>query len=244
MKWVCVALMALSLDVSAVTVGSGINKSEQRPVSSFDRIELRGSGTLTINQNTTPSLTVKADDNLLREISTTVDNGVLIVKPISSIQPKTPIEYYVTVKNITEVKMEGTAKVKSNGSLVFDRLLLALKGATAADLVLQGKLLDITIDGTGRVDIVGAVDQQQVEIDGTGKYFAMNLRTKRTDITVNGTGKAKVYATEQLDARVNGAGKVIYRGSPQVTQKIRGSGSVTETNGYRLRTRNIKQAKP
>ena len=217
--------------MSAATEGSGTAKSEERPIGDFDKIELEGVGTLIITQGAAPALTVKADDNILGELSTTVDDKSLKLKSAPNVKPKTPIEYHVSVKNLKEIEIEGAAEVKSDGTLMVDTLTLEIEGAAKVDLVVQGKELDIDIDGAGQVTIAGSVDRQQVEIDGAGKYHGIDLKTKETDIEINGAGKAQVYATDKLDVEVNGAGSVTYKGSPKVTQKIRGIGSVTQAGG-------------
>jgi len=61
------ALLAVLLLVSAcsVTKGSGRVVTETREVGGFTKVELSGSGELTIEKTGTESLSISAEDNLL-----------------------------------------------------------------------------------------------------------------------------------------------------------------------------------
>src|SRR5262249_46494905 len=63
-------------DDSGTIKGSGISKTESRPVEKFTAIEL-DVGRLPVEQSGTESLTVTADDNLLALFTTEVKGGTL-----------------------------------------------------------------------------------------------------------------------------------------------------------------------
>ena len=50
-------------------------------------------------------------------------------------------------------------------------------------------------------------------------------------MTIGGSGKATVWATESLDARVTGSGTVNYYGDPKVNVSGSGSGRVKRLGG-------------
>jgi hypothetical protein len=71
---VAFALITVALLVTAcsVTRGSGQLTTESRPVSGFTKVELSGTGELTIEQTGTESLTISAEDNILPRLTSEV----------------------------------------------------------------------------------------------------------------------------------------------------------------------------
>src|SRR5512146_347376 len=92
-------LMACQLANISYINGSGKPASESRPVSSFSRVSLRGTGELILSQGNEEALTVEADDNILPYIKTEVrgDELILQTKEGVSINPRTTIRYTLKV---------------------------------------------------------------------------------------------------------------------------------------------------
>src|SRR4030095_7851383 len=66
--------------VAAPVVGSGVAKTETRPVSGIHSIALGISANLEIRQGTSEGLTITGDDNVLPLVETNVTNGVLEIR--------------------------------------------------------------------------------------------------------------------------------------------------------------------
>src|SRR5262249_44446011 len=115
-----------------VVRGSGNVKSESRDVRDFNRVEVSGSGTLTITQGSTESLTVRADDNLLPLLRSEVDGGPRRRGPRkASIQPTQPIRYDLALKQLTNLQLSGAVDAES-ASVQADQLTLGISGAGKA----------------------------------------------------------------------------------------------------------------
>lgn len=63
--------------------------------------------------------------------------------------------------------------------------------------------------------------EQEIDISGSGKYNAGDLRSETVDAEISGLGDATVWATDTLDA--SGSGSVNYYGNPRTS--FSGSGS-------------------
>ncbi len=73
---IVLALLLVSSGCSTVS-GSGNVVTETRQVSGFNRIDLAGSGEVTIQQGDAESLTIEADDNVLPRLTSEVSNSTL-----------------------------------------------------------------------------------------------------------------------------------------------------------------------
>ena len=205
-----VALLAVLLFVTAcsITKGSGTVVSQTREVSGFTKVELRGSGELTIEKTGTESLSISADDNLLPRLTSNVSGDTLILgtRPNLRIVPSKPITYRLTVKDLTGMAVSGSGSVRMSN--------------------LMTNSLTTRISGSGMITANGTVNDQDVRITGSGRYQAEQLTSKTVRAQISGSGTASVLATDQLDVKISGSGTLTYSGNPQITQEISGSGKL------------------
>ena len=182
--------------------------SESRDVGSFDEVELRGVGNLSIEQADNESLTVEAEEDVLPKIRTEVENSHLTIgpEPNSIINTTKPINYRLIVKDLNALDVSGSGDVEAEG--------------------IDTDELAVTISGTGEVEISGNTYSQDVEILGSGEYKAEDLESKEAKIDVSGSGSATVNVSDQLDAEVSGSGSVEYVGDPTINQDVSGAGEV------------------
>jgi Putative auto-transporter adhesin, head GIN domain len=211
LRWrvVLAMLTVMLLAACSITRGSGQITSESRQVSGFSKVELSGSGELTIEQTGTESLTISAEENLLPKLTSEVSDDTLVLRSTSNakIIPTQPIKYSLTVKDLSGLAVSGS------GSVTMSKL------ATAA--------LSTNISGSGAVTASGTADQQDLKISGSGRYQAEQLTSKTVKVDMSGSGVASVHASDALDLHMSGSGTLTYTGDPkQVTQQISGSGKV------------------
>jgi hypothetical protein len=211
LRWrvVLAMLTVMLLAACSITRGSGQITSESRQVSGFSKVELSGSGELTIEQTGTESLTISAEENLLPKLTSEVSGDTLVLRSTSNakIIPTQPIKYSLTVKDLSGLAVSGS------GSVTMSKL------ATAA--------LSTNISGSGAVTASGTADQQDLKISGSGRYQAEQLTSKTVKVDMSGSGVASVHASDALDLHMSGSGTLTYTGDPkQVTQQISGSGKV------------------
>jgi hypothetical protein len=189
--------------------GSGALGTESRDVGGFSTIELTGSGDLIIAQNGTESLSIEAEDNLLRSMTSDVSNGTLRLGTTEGVHldPTLPVTYRVTVKDLAGVEMSGSGSV------------------TAARITTPAMAIDIS--GSGDVTIDGTADSQTITISGSGNYSASDLVTRSSTVEISGSGDVTVNARDVLDAAISGSGDATYTGDPRVSQHISGSGELS-----------------
>lgn len=92
--------------------------------------------------------------------------------------------------------------------------------------VLDGTKMDVTLSGSGRIELAGDVEVADYLLNSSGRIDALDLMASDVDATSTGSGKVYLWATDFLDATITGSGDIIYRGDPMVTTRITGTGSV------------------
>jgi hypothetical protein len=208
--------------------GSGDVITEERNVSSFDKVRVTGSGVAEIIQGDTESLVIEAEDNIMPSIESKVENGVLVLgqKFNARISPTKPVKYTVTMINVTGLDITGSGAINSD-RIDTGIISLGISGSGGINIVeLDGDSVDANITGSGNARISGDVADQVVEVSGSGEYQAADLHSGTAVVTIGGSGEAVVWVDTTLDITVTGSGGVSYYGEPILTQSVTGSGEV------------------
>jgi hypothetical protein len=211
-------------------VGSGNVVNETRSVDSFNSIDLRGSGALFLSQGSQQPLRIEAEDNILKVLTTRVESRKLIIGSDSCISATKPIRIYANAKDINSLEVSGSGTITGESMIQADSLDLKLSGSGSMDLNLKAKTLRTEIPGSGTILLRGAADEQSADISGSGKIAGYYLATKRSVITISGSGVVEANVSDEIATRISGSGAVYYRGHPErISEDISGSGVVRNT---------------
>ena len=226
------ALLACSVGVPTISgiKGSGILKTETRPVSNFQAVVLSGIGDLQITQGQQESLEIEAEDNILEVIETRVENGTLYIgfrDGVVNIQPTKTIKYTLSVKDLTGLTSSGVGNIQV-GDLKTSDLDVQISGVGSIKIAsLEASSVAILISGTGSSEVGGGkADKLKLESSGAGSFRAPDVQFAVADVSISGVGSARLWVTERLDVALSGTGSVEYYGSPVVTQLVTGLGSI------------------
>jgi hypothetical protein len=220
-------LQNIASDMDTVE-GSGNVIREPREVSGFTEVALTGIGNLTIRHTGSESLTIEAEDNIIPELTTEVENGRLTlgVEPNTDLRPTEPINYELTVKDLNALQTLGAGEIDAS-SINTDNLEIASSGSGEISVAnVEANNLKVTSAGSGEVKTAGRVDSQAVDISGSGRYQAEDLESQEAKVDVEGAGEATVNVTDKLDVSITGSGSVEYVGDPTISQEVRGSGEL------------------
>lgn len=190
---------------------SGPLETQQRQVTGFHAIELRGAGELTIAVGQPASLGVTANKAVLDKLKTEVTDGRLVIDHEpggwSWFSRGATLRVVVTTPSLDDLEVNGAGNV-------------TISGAT-------GPMLELDVRGAGNVEASGETQQLSAQINGAGDMDLSRLMARDAKVSVNGAGNMKIQATGALDATVNGVGSIVYAGNPQPVQTaINGVGSI------------------
>ena len=203
--------IGLSLALAACSLAhatpSAPLSTEARKVEAFHGLNLTAVVGVEVGIGTTPTLEVIAPAEWIPRLQTKVVNGILVVSMPGSWKNVPEIKLAITMPDLTSIDISGVASVH------------ATKLAT--------KALDVTISGTGSVDLAGTVDKLRVSSAGTGSIEAKDLRAATVSVDLGGTGEAVVTATKRIDATISGTGAITVYGKPATVNKsVSGVGDV------------------
>lgn len=222
-------IICISLNSCINTVdGNGKIVSEEREVSDFNKIDIAGAYEVFISQGNQEKIELSADENLMEYIETDVKGKTLKISSQENLNSDSPLEVYITIKNLEEITTSGAVEITSKEQLKLDELAVDASGASELDISILTSNLEIEMSGASETKLDGEADNLSIEISGAGELNAKALKTNNTSIDISGAGSAVVFAKESLKIEVSGAGSVQYKGDPKVKKSISGAGSVTK----------------
>ena len=160
--------------------GSGRIVTETRQVSGFDEVELSYPAEVLIQQGSTESLEVEADDNLLPNLKTQVRNGKLEIfyrrEDGKHVNPTKTPKITIVVKDLSDVDFNSAGELTIE-KLKTDNLGVSLSGAGNLNLEdIQVKGLGVNLSGAGSVTASGSAEDLDMNISGFAGISTVRLR--------------------------------------------------------------------
>jgi hypothetical protein len=210
--------------------GSGNIVTETREVSGFDAIEVQYPARVIIRQGTTESLEIEADDNLLPNLKTEVQNGRLEIfyrrEGGKHVNPTKTPEITIVVKDLADVDFSSAGELFIEKHET-DSLDVSLSGAGNLELEeIDVTSLQVDMSGAGSGTASGTADSLDVTISGFGDFKGGDLHSQNAQVDISGAGSATVWVDQDLDVELSGAGSVSYYGTASVSRQISGVGGV------------------
>ena len=211
-------------------IGSGKVISEERQASSISSISIGSSMNLFIEQTGSESVRIEADDNIIPYVSTQKIGGELKIQLKSvSFGSIHPINCYVTVKDLSKIKVSSSATVKCD-DLKTENLSIEMASSSKGDLTVYVTKLDLNIGSSADLTLSGETVSQDIKLGSSGRLEAYNLVSKDCKIVAQSSGYANINVSEKLNAQISSSAHVNYKGDPEINSKISSSGSLNKVS--------------
>lgn len=192
-------------------------------ITAFKNIEL------IITDSETHQVIVETGENLMNEISVSIEQGRLLLKDENDCnftRDYGVTKVYVKAPNLTEIRNGSQFTVRSNGVLNYDDLNL-LSEDYFGDFYNNGIFnvevnaisLSVVINNTTTTYISGLVENLRVShASGDGRFEGRNLITQHVSIYHRGTNDIIVNPQQSLTANLVSTGDVISVNTPPVIE--------------------------
>lgn len=179
-----------------------------RQVDAFRGIDVRGTIVVDARVDRTRGVVVRGDADVVKLVTTKVENGVLVVDtpaafPRKGKRKNVDLEVVVAAPELSTLTVSGTGTLAARG--------------------LAGSMLVVHVPGTGSLSLAGKVDTLQLAVPGTADIKAQDLVATTAALSVAGTADLTLHATKALDADVAGTAVVRVHGKPAVKKHVRGT---------------------
>ncbi|MBX3009245.1 MAG: DUF2807 domain-containing protein [Melioribacteraceae bacterium] len=197
-------------DSNERVVGSGRISIENRSIGSFTGVLIKNIGNVFVTQENSPSIKVEADDNIIKDVTTKVENGSLVISLANKSYSNITVHVYVSSPIIEKLLIEGA------GNIVVEKPINTGK-------------IQCAINGTGNISLKGAADEMTCTINGAGNINAFNFIVLKCTALINGVGNCEINVLKELIASITGTGNITFDGNPQtVSSSITGMGKIAK----------------
>lgn len=230
-QFIIVALTALlfgscnQLGNNSIT-GSGHVTTEKRNVEGdFKSVEVSNAIDLVIEQANTTEITVEADDNLQKEITTTVENGVLViackVNNFNNIKSKK-----VTVKMpvIEALEASSASSINSNSVLKGNSLSLVSSSAATIHANVEYEAIQLNTSSASNQSIKGKTLRLETSASSGSVIDTGELLANEVTANSSSAGSILVHPIVSLNAEASSGGNIRYNTTPKSIQKEENSG--------------------
>jgi len=233
-------------------IGDG-NSAQVRPdLDPFSEIEFYDAFELEIrhsDQQDHQEVLVQADSNLLRYITTEVNDDRLTIQrlPNYDLFPRQPIKVIVLTPDISTIDVYGNGIVFLD-SLdvdglelnVYSRATVKMCGLKAdafsvlsnsgGNLQLEGQFKKFVLRqaGSGHTKLVGQAIEAEVIQEGSGLVDALDFFTDSITVSLFGSGLIYYNSVAHSSVNIQGSGRIYYSGLKADSIKIEGGGRLYE----------------
>jgi len=182
-----------------------------------------------LTQGDRQEVVIRAQQNIIDDIDLSrVENGIWTIHFDHLVRYSRPVKIYITIPTLTKAAVSGSGNVTGLTRFTgLDQLKLNISGSGGMDLDTDSREVDATITGSGDFRMEGRTDQVNLTVTGSGSFHGTDFMTPRADLTISGSGSARLTVEDYLQVRVTGSGNVYYYGNPELDVHVSGSGNVT-----------------
>ena len=224
--FVLFVLTLASCDKKITGVGDPVTEKRSMPV--FTAINLAMAERIYLVQDSTYSIVLEGQQNILDEVVTLYDNGGLTfrIKDHHSLGNHTPVRVTIHAPGVTAVSVSGSGSLNVMSAWTGAELSAGLGGSGEINLnKVETAVIRVNISGSGSLKAVsGFAGQQHLTISGSGNMNLQNVKGDTVYSSISGSGDMSVWTAYLLDGTISGSGNIYYRGTPVIISHISGSG--------------------
>jgi len=236
---VLIVISLLLLSAASIAFAQPTKKTLE--LAEFKSIYVNSNYTVYLKQTNKQEVSVEADPDIFALTKIVVENGVLMInverKPdnpnksiwskIDDIKLKAVMKVMVSMKNITDLQVNGGGKIVSENSIASDNLSLLVSGSGSMELDIKGNNVKTDVSGSGSIALKGYATMNDINLSGSGNLNAFSCELENAKVKVSGSGICELSVTNNMDALVLGSGTIKHKGNTkEVTKKVYGSGAV------------------
>jgi len=211
--------------------GSGHVITENRSTSGFNNIDVSGAIDVYVRQDSSTSVKVEADDNILEYIEIHTDGSTLEIYTENNIRlrPSNKIKVYVSNPNYKEIQVSGASSVRCENEITSaDVLEVGLSGASEGRLELNAPKISVHLTGASNASVKGKTKDFEGSASGASEIRGFDLLSENANVNASGASHIEIFASVKIDGDASGASSVNYKGNAQSNVGKSGASSVNK----------------
>ncbi|MDD7527930.1 MAG: DUF2807 domain-containing protein [Bacteroidales bacterium] len=195
--------------------------SEVRTCAPFSSIEAERAVRVVLSQGDTTSVVVKAQDHMLRNIETNVENGVLHIENNNhNNRTRTLPVVYVTTPTLTSIEASEASFIKSETP--FENLqTLTLEASEASRIQLTGSAERVIIEASeaSRIQLTGSAERVIIKASEASYVNVADMAITAVEATASEASSINIGQVEKARLTAESAAAITYEGQPSQLER-------------------------
>ena len=236
-----IKILILLISVLSFTAGKSQVVKKTFDLPEFKSIYANAKYEVYVKQSNKQEVRAEALKDILDITELKVEDGILMIhierkndpasksiwSKIDDIKVNPTLKIYVSMKEVSNLQVNGGGKIISENSIASDDLDLRVTGSGSMDIDIKGKRVNAEVSGSGSMLLKGYATSAKTLLSGSGNLNAFNFELESCEVVISGNGNAELNVREDLASKIMGSGTVKHKGNTkQLTSKVYGNGSI------------------
>ena len=230
MKNVLILLFSALIFTSCDNItGSGNIVTEKRNADSFTAVNVGGGFDVEIKKGTATSLTVEADDNIIKAVETEVRGGTLHISLKKFNVTNAHLKIYIIAPSIKDIDASAGATVTvKDGLTATNEINLEASSGSKITTAVDAPSIIAHSSSAGEIIVNGHTKNFNAESSSGASVKATDLLSENATANASSGASAHVNSSVSLNATASSGGSVHYKGGGIVVVNTSSGGSVNK----------------
>jgi len=209
--------------------GEGVVK-QTRTVVPFSQLKVSTGITVILSSGMQQEVIVEADDDVIDNVITEVEDGELALyiqssgRRLFSSKRYEGVKVYVTFTNLTKLGVSIGARVETAQALDISMLEVKCSSGASANLELYCNHLELDASSGADINVSGRGDFVYAEASSGASVNADGFKVIKAEGRASSGGSVDLFADGEIKARASSGGSVNIRGNGQIKEMNQSSG--------------------
>jgi len=237
-KVILIALVALlmtsckyDIDLGNGIDGSGNVVTEKRNLTeTFTKIDVNRGIEVILEQTNEVEIEVEADDNIIKHITTKVENGVLVISSDESIDSSEAETVRVKMPVINGLDSSSGSSISSKNSLKGTSLSVKATSGSKIEATIEYDSVSTDSSSGSEITIAGKALKLTTDSSSGSEIKADNLLSNDVVSDASSGSTTTVYPLVSLKATASSGSSIDYKGNPKTVTENESSGGEVSKN--------------
>ena len=196
-------------------VGSGNLETETYAFADFNEVEISSAFKFEIEQSSSYSINVTADDNIMEYVRVSQDGQTLKIglRTVMWLGPVT-LKVSVTMPELSGLDVSGASRGTVSDFSSTQDLDITVSGASRVTGDLVAGNVEFDISGASTIQLEGSASDMNANVSGASSLNLDDFTVNNADVDFSGASSGTINLNGRLDADVSGASRLWYIGEP------------------------------
>ncbi|WP_167604649.1 head GIN domain-containing protein [Maribellus sediminis] len=220
MKKLKAILLIAMIAITVPVLAGNSDKTENRNLSGFNAISVSTGIDLYISMGNSEAVKVVADDDIIDDLKTEVENGTLRIYMKKNNWfnwggGNATRKVYVTVTELVSIKASSGSDVESENTLDGEKLEISASSGSDIELDVHYKNLSLDTSSGSDAELSGKVKYLRLSASSGSDIDASDLESVYAKVDASSGSDISLTVTEELEADASSGADIVYHGNPQ-----------------------------